>query len=179
MARVLVVEDEACLRRLLCESISGLGHDPEEARDGLEALECFRRGAYDAVVTDLTMPRMDGIELTRRLRSLDPGIAVLMVTGQGSLDLMVRAVNRGIQDYLRKPFPLADFEQTVERALQARGRGGAVRSGRRPGRALRWSLVVLAGVLAGWLAWRLWQQESGMRELARRIDRVEVAAPGR
>jgi CheY-like chemotaxis protein len=175
MGRVLVVEDEPAVRRVLCESIAGLGHEAAEAGDGMEALERFRGGRYDAVVTDLAMPRMDGIELARRLKALDPGVAVLMVTGEESLDVMVRAVNLGISDYLRKPFPLATFARTVERALP--------RGGPRPGRrrasartAARWALLAVSA-LAVLLAWRVWQQEAGLRALARRVDRFEEAAP--
>ena len=177
MARVLVVEDEPGTRRVLCESISSLGHEPDEARDGLEALERFRAGAYDVVVTDVAMPRMDGIELTRRLKAMEPGLAVLVVTGQASLDLMVRAVNRGISDYLRKPFSIRTFERTVERALHRRGEGAAAEAPpSRRGRTLGWIAMILAGVLLALVAWRALQQEAGLRELSRRMEQVERRA---
>ena len=172
-----MVEDEAGTRRVLCESIASLGHDPDEACDGIQALERFRTGAYDVVVTDLVMPRMDGIELTRRLKAMDPGVAVLMVTGQASLDLMVRAMNRGISEYLRKPFCIDTFEESVERALNRRG-GGVARADRETARHrwLRWAVMVLAASLLAVFAWRAWQQEVGLRELARRVEPMERQA---
>jgi len=173
MARVLVVEDEPDARRVLCESVHGLGHQADAACDGIEALERFRDGRYDVVITDMAMPRMDGIELTSRLKSLDPSVAVLMVTGQGSLDLMARAVNRGIADYLRKPLRLATLEETVQRTLGRRGLAVIPRGPARWSRLTRWLLFALAGVVALLFLWRVWQQESDMRALARRVEGIE------
>lgn len=178
MARVLVVEDEGDTRQVICELLSSLGHEPAEARDGMEALERFQEDAYDIVVTDMAMPRMDGIELTRRLKAMDPGLPVLMVTGQGSLDLMVRAVNRGISDYVRKPFRLRTFEKTVERALNRRGGSSPGDAGTgRWSRILRWLLVILAAGFVVAFAWSAWQQEAGLQELARKV--VPTAGPSR
>ena len=173
MARVLVVEDEPHARQVLCESILGLGHHAEAAADGVEALERFRAGQYDVVITDMVMPRMDGIELTSRLKSIDPSVAVLMVTGQGSLDLMARAVNRGITDYLRKPLRLTTLEETVQRTLSRRGVDVAAVEPRRSSRLLRWLLLALLALTAMSLLWGMWAQESGLRALTRRIEQIE------
>ncbi|MGD8375927.1 MAG: response regulator [Acidobacteriota bacterium] len=177
MARVLVVEDEAGTREVLCASIAALGHDPDHARDGIEALERFRTASYDMVVTDLAMPRMDGIELTRRLRETHPGVAVLMVTGQTSLDLMVRAVNRGISDYLSKPFPLGELERSVTRVLDRRGKAELRPAVRRRGRLLGWLLALLAVALLISVAWRAWAEDAGLHELSRAVAVLPPRAP--
>ena len=86
MASILIVDDEASVREILRESVSVLGHQSEEASDGMEALERFRAKRFDVVITDLSMPRLVGIELTRRLRRLYPNLPVMVVTGRTSLD---------------------------------------------------------------------------------------------
>ena len=165
---------------MLCESVSGLGLQAEEASDGLEALERFREGRFDMVITDLSMPRMDGIELTHRLKSLDPGVAVLVITGQSSLDLMARAMNQGIVDYLRKPFRFSVLEKTVRRALAHRGSGlpheapSAPPVSRVDSSRMKVILVWVSVLLALLCMWRLWVQEGELQALANRIDGMQT-----
>ena len=151
MARVLVVEDDAEVRGVVCSTLRALGHHPEPAVDGREALRIFGVRRCDAVVTDIAMPHMDGLELTERLHALAPALPVLILTGRGSLQAMARAVNGGVVEYLQKPYRAAALESALHRALPAPGSADALASARR-----RWGLVAAVGVLAAaWLAWRL------------------------
>lgn len=170
MARVLIVEDDPGVRDLLCEALRGLGHEAEAAGDGVAALHRFGERRFDVVLTDLVMPRMDGIELTGRLRAVDPQLPVLMLTGQGSLDLMARAVNRGIADYIRKPFRLASLEQALARVLDAQRPAAARPRPRRRRTVLRLLATLAVLALAAWGAWRftLSLEREGRREAAAR-----------
>lgn len=121
MTRILIVDDEASAREIIRESVCLLGYQVDEAGDGEEALERFREHRHDVVITDLSMPNMDGIELTHQLHQMDPMVPVLMLTGRSSLDLKAMAWSRGVVDYLQKPFRLSHLEVTLERVLRSRG----------------------------------------------------------
>jgi CheY-like chemotaxis protein len=118
---VLIVDDETGDREILRESVSSLGYRTEEAKDGLEALERFRNHRCDVVITDLVMPRMDGIELTHQLHEMDPLLPVLLVSGKSSHDLRAMAWSRGISGYVPKPFRLRSLQDTLERVVMQRG----------------------------------------------------------
>ena len=79
-ARILVVDDDPEVLEALCQMLAELGHVPDSARDGKEALGRYRIGAYDLMITDLTMPKMNGIELIRRLRAIDPTLRIILLT---------------------------------------------------------------------------------------------------
>lgn len=172
VARVLVVEDDGEVREVICQALRALGHHPEPAVDGREALRVFGLRRCDAVVTDLAMPHMDGLELTERLHLLVPTLPVLMLTGRGNLDAMARAVNRGVVEYLRKPYRAGDLESALRRALPA---SRVAESSSRPRR--RWHLwAAVAAIAAGWLAWRLAAAPEPQRPTAARLA-VTATAP--
>lgn len=76
--RILVVDDDEGVRDVVCDALTELGYAAEPARDGADALGRFRPGRYRLVVTDLAMPAMNGLQLTHRLRALDPAVPILM-----------------------------------------------------------------------------------------------------
>jgi CheY-like chemotaxis protein len=78
--RVLVIDDDQYVRMLLCDLLSAWGYDPVAAADGAEGLALFGRGGYDAVLTDLTMPNVSGLDVAATVRDLDPSVAVIMFT---------------------------------------------------------------------------------------------------
>ena len=121
-ARVLVVDDDAEIRTLLSRHLRRLGYTVEEAGDGEEALALVGKVVPDVVVTDMAMPRLDGLGLLKALRSTDPDLPVIVLTGQGSLDNAIHAMREGVLfDYLLKPLPdLALLEMAVRRALEVR-----------------------------------------------------------
>jgi len=80
-ARILVVDDEADVRDAVCEALTALGYAPDAAGGAAEALERFRPGRYDLVITDFGMPGMNGLQLARRLRALEPGLPITVFSG--------------------------------------------------------------------------------------------------
>lgn len=180
MAKILIVDDEAGAREVIRESVRVLGHEAEEATDGVEALERFRDRHYDIVITDLSMPRMDGIELTRQLHLMDPQVPVLMVAGRSSLDLEAMAWSRGVADYLSKPFRLSSLETTLERVVRSRGleppaeAAVVVPSGpiRRFSDLLPY-LLVLSAMLMLLMLWLYWEHLLDVQALSHLVGGVE------
>ncbi|HEU4636801.1 MAG TPA: response regulator, partial [Edaphobacter sp.] len=103
MERVLIVEDEIHARTGLTELIESWGYRTEGAADGVEGLEKAVAWNPAIVVTDLKMPRMDGMELLNRIGDLPNNMAVVMMTAQGSIESAVEAMRRGAFDYVPKP----------------------------------------------------------------------------
>jgi len=121
--RVLVVEDEVEIRTLLSRRLRRAGYAVEEAGDGQEALALVDREAPDVVVTDMSMPRLDGLGLLQELRRRDPDLPVIVLTGHGSFDNAIQAMREGtLFDYLLKPLEdLVLLDLSVRRALEVRG----------------------------------------------------------
>lgn len=103
MASVLVVDDEEGLREFLSECLQDDGHQVECAVDGVEALQRLRAASFAVVVTDLKMPRMDGMELLRKIRSEQPEVEVVMLTAHGGVESAIEATKLGVIEYLEKP----------------------------------------------------------------------------
>lgn len=120
MKRVLVVDDEADLRSMVCDALQMEGYATSEAADGLEALQVFRAVVPDAVLLDLQMPRQGGLATLRELRALAPEVPVIILSGHGDIATAVGAVRGGAFDYVEKP---PDFERialTLRQALDRR-----------------------------------------------------------
>jgi two-component system response regulator HydG len=118
--RVLVVDDDAGVRFTLKETLASLpGVEVDEAADGEIALEKLAAHACDLVITDLRMPRMDGLELVRRLQGLTHPPRVIVITAHGSERYAVEAMKAGAYDYFRKPFDVDELLAVVGRALEA------------------------------------------------------------
>ena len=118
MPRVLLVDDEPSVRAALRELVQGRGWEPLLARSGAEALELVDRA--DAVVTDFSMPEMDGMELLRTVHERDESLPVILLTAHGSERLAVRAIKAGAYEYVTKPFDVDEMLLAIERALEAR-----------------------------------------------------------
>jgi two-component system response regulator AtoC len=118
--RILVVDDEARMRRILEIMLRKVGHEVLSAGNGVEALTLFKRETTDLVITDLRMPEMDGLELLRRIRELDPDLPVIVITAHGTIDTAVTAMKNGASDYIQRPFDIDVLELAVARALNAK-----------------------------------------------------------
>ncbi|HEY8206683.1 MAG TPA: sigma-54 dependent transcriptional regulator [Myxococcaceae bacterium] len=116
-ARVLIVDDDPAMRYTLRSLIEDAGLDVEDATDGHAGLERLQAGGIDLVISDLRMPRMDGLELLRRVQALRPAPRVILVTGHGSERHAVEAIKLGALDYFRKPFENDEVMAVVQRAL--------------------------------------------------------------
>jgi len=108
MSRVLVVDDEPGIRTVVRDALEREGHEVATAIDGQDALEILAERAFDLVVTDLAMPRVDGLELVRELRK-DSGAPVLVLTVRGEEREKVRLLDAGADDYVTKPFGVAEL----------------------------------------------------------------------
>jgi two-component system, NtrC family, response regulator HydG len=116
--RALVVDDDAGMRFMLRDALVTAGLDVDEAQDGLAALERIGAGGYHLVITDLRMPRLDGLSLLRRLREMPSAPRVVLITAHGSEQHIVEALRLGVFDYLRKPCPIAELMAVVARATE-------------------------------------------------------------
>ena len=99
-----MVEDEASLRDGIVDLLTGDGHDVTAVGDGVAGVEAGLRDPFDLVLLDLMLPRLDGMEVCRRLRGARPGMPILMLTARGSEDDKVRGLMEGADDYVTKPF---------------------------------------------------------------------------
>jgi len=116
-ARILVADDERNLRRVLSAILERGGYEVVEAADGAEALDLL--GAeIDVVITDLKMPRTDGMTVLREVTRREPGIPVIMITAFGSVDNAVQSVKAGAFDYIEKPFDQEQIQQIVAKAVK-------------------------------------------------------------
>lgn len=115
---VLVVDDEEMIRFVLTEKLSESGYSVTTAVNGQDAVELFRDTAFDAVLLDLKMPGMDGIETLKELRSQDPDIPVIMVTAFGDIATAVEAIKRGAYDFVEKPPQINRIMVTLRRAIE-------------------------------------------------------------
>jgi two-component system response regulator MprA len=107
--RILVVDDDRAVRESLRRSLSFNGYSVELAQDGQEALELITRDRPDAVVLDVMMPRLDGLEVCRRLRSSGDDLPILVLTARDSVSERVAGLDAGADDYLPKPFALEEL----------------------------------------------------------------------
>ncbi|MEV7430791.1 MULTISPECIES: response regulator transcription factor [unclassified Nocardioides] len=107
--RVLVVDDDRAVRESLRRSLEFNGYDVHLATDGAEALAAIGRAAPDVVVMDVMMPRLDGIEATRALRAAGNDVPVLVLTARDAVGDRVEGLDAGADDYLTKPFALAEL----------------------------------------------------------------------
>ncbi len=128
VSQVLLVEDDPIVRLAYMKVLRTSGLDLETACDGVEALEKVRAGAFDAVVSDINMPRLSGIEFLRALRELSLDVPVVLVTGGPALETAVRAVEYGAYRYLTKPVDIEALAVTVRGAAEAGQRARERRS---------------------------------------------------
>ena len=118
--KVLVVDDEAVIRKGLCRVMEGRGYQAESSESGFEAIEKLQKAPFDIVITDLKMPGMDGIEVLRAIKILQPDVPVIMITGYSTVDTAVDAMKNGAFDYISKPFTPDQMIEMVEKALEQR-----------------------------------------------------------
>jgi two-component system response regulator MprA len=116
--RVLVVDDDAAVRDSLARTLRFEGHEVDTARDGQEALDRVRDGEPDAMILDVSMPTMDGLEACRRLRADGVLLPVLMVTARDSVGDRVAGLDAGADDYLIKPFALQELQARLRALLR-------------------------------------------------------------
>jgi two-component system response regulator MprA len=120
-ARILVVDDEPAVQNALSRALTLEHYDVASAGDGLQALEMLGSSPYEAIILDIAMPRMNGLEVCKRLRDGGDGTPVLMLTARGEVDDRVAGLDAGADDYLIKPFALRELLARVRALLRRAG----------------------------------------------------------
>lgn len=118
MAKILVVDDEKAIRRSIREILEFEKHQVEEAEDGAKGLEAALKGAFDLILSDVKMPKVDGLEFLQKLQESGIAAAVIIISGHGNIDTAVEAVKKGAYDYLAKPIDLNRLLVSVRNALE-------------------------------------------------------------
>jgi nitrogen regulation protein NR(I) len=139
--QVLIVDDEPNLRKILSVQLSRDGYDVLTAEDGEQGLAQLRDHHIDLVITDLKMPKVDGMTLLRRALQEDPDLPVVMITAHGTVDTAVEALKIGAFDYLTKPFDKDEVRQIVAKALKTRQLAGAEASGGQTAPGARFGII--------------------------------------
>ena len=115
--KLLLVEDEDIIRAAMARWLVAAGYCADEASTGEEGLEKLGQGGYDLLLVDLGMPGIDGFEFLRRAREIDSRAGVLLITGYGSTETAMHAIDVGVQGFLMKPFPPEELTIAVSRTL--------------------------------------------------------------
>jgi DNA-binding response OmpR family regulator len=116
-ARILLVDDEQSIQTLLSYPLRKDGYHVTSVLDGGEAVQRFEEGRFDLVILDLMLPRLDGVEVCRRLRSRSQ-VPIIMLTAKGSETDKVAGLEVGADDYITKPFSMREFRSRVKAALR-------------------------------------------------------------
>jgi two-component system, NtrC family, nitrogen regulation response regulator NtrX len=117
MPDILIIDDEKAIRKTLTEILSFEGYKIDEASDGEEGLKRFRDKAYDVVLCDIKMPKLDGIEFLQKAGEINPDIPIIMISGHGNIETAVEAVKKGAYDYISKPPDLNRLLITIRNAM--------------------------------------------------------------
>ncbi|NVM78436.1 signal transduction histidine kinase [Duganella sp. SG902] len=119
-ARILVVDDQVTHLRALCDILGRHDFDTTGCSTGEAALAELKHHPFDLLLTDLVMPGIDGLSLVEAARKLDPEIACIIMTGEGTVDTAIKAMKIGVLDYIVKPFKAASLLPVLERAIESR-----------------------------------------------------------
>ncbi len=120
MEKILVVDDEQSLREVLSIMLKRAGYTVTSAADGEEAIEHLNKEIFDLVITDLRMPKVDGMEILKAVKSASPETVVLVITAFATADSAVEAMKHGAYDYLTKPFQVDEVQLIIRNALEKR-----------------------------------------------------------
>ena len=120
MGRILVADDHDALRRALVRALGQAGHEVDEAADGNQAIERLHSATFDVVLSDLKMGGSDGLDVLRSAKTLQPSVAVILMTAFGSVGTAVEAMKIGAFDFVQKPFEIEEMELKIEKALEMR-----------------------------------------------------------
>ena len=117
LQRILIAEDEGSNREFLTEFLTAEGYEVVAAEDGLKAMERLKEGYFHLILTDLKMPKADGIQVLKKAKELSPETAGIVFTGYATIESAVEAMKAGAYDYITKPFNLEEIKIVITRAL--------------------------------------------------------------
>ena len=118
MYQILVIEDEQRVANLLKAGLEEFGYQAMVAFDGVMGLRLFKSNAFDLVISDIVLPKMDGFELCKEIRALNPGVPILMLTALGSTDDKLEGFDAGADDYMVKPFDFRELNARINVLLK-------------------------------------------------------------
>lgn len=118
MPRILVIDDEKSIRNTLKDVLEYEKYEVDLAEDGATGIDMFSQGSYNAVLCDIKMAKMDGIEVLQRLFDISSDVPVIMISGHGNIDTAVDAIKKGAFDFLEKPLDLNRLLITIRNALE-------------------------------------------------------------
>lgn len=127
MENVMIVDDEQDITEMMSETLDLWGYNAITALDGEDALQKFRNSAVDLVITDLRLPKMDGIQLLEKIKDMNSATEVILFTGYPEVNSAIDAMKKGAFDYLIKPVDLSELKLKVERGLEKKSFGEAFR----------------------------------------------------
>ena len=139
--QVLIVDDEPNLRKILSAQLSRDGYEVMTAEDGEQGLALLKDHHIDLVITDLKMPKVDGMTLLKRALELEPELPVILITAHGTIDTAVDALKSGAFDFVTKPFDKDEVRQIVAKALRTRELRGADATQVETGRGVRFGII--------------------------------------
>ncbi len=117
MAKILIADDAAFMRMRCAKLLTDNGFEVVEATDGQQAVELYQQTQPDAVLLDITMPNMDGLEALRQIKQINPKARVAMVTAMGQQSIVITAIKAGAMDFVIKPFEANRVLATVKKLL--------------------------------------------------------------
>jgi two-component system, NtrC family, response regulator AtoC len=123
--RILIVDDEPSIRKVLSAHLKRFGYEVETATDGEAAKALLQHQLFHLVVTDLKMPKMDGMELLSWAHERQPGLPMIMITAHGTIDAAVAALKHGAFDFITKPFDRDELQQIIDKALLTEARNAS------------------------------------------------------
>lgn len=115
---ILVVDDEPAYRKMLAELLEGMDYSVQTAADGEQAVKMAQKLGYDLVITDLSLPKMNGTQVLSAVKRANPDTPVILITGYATVDTAIEAMKLGAYDYIAKPFNIDRIELVIERALE-------------------------------------------------------------
>ncbi|MCK4469878.1 MAG: response regulator, partial [Desulfobacterales bacterium] len=118
MSRLLLIDDEEGIRNILSLSLRRDGYQVLTAEEGGKGIEMFRQNLPLIVLTDIKMPGMDGIEVLKRVKEIDPDTEVIVITGHGDMEVAIQALQLGASDFITKPVGDAILSVALKRAEQ-------------------------------------------------------------
>jgi anti-anti-sigma factor len=124
MEKILVIDDEKPTLMMFRLMLAAYGYDVLTAENGQEGLEVFIRERPSIVLTDIKMPGMNGIEVLKQIKAIDPSTEVIVITGHGDMDLAIQALNLDATDFINKPIQRHLLEQAIRRAEERRRLAG-------------------------------------------------------
>ena len=116
MAKILIIDDEKSIRNILTEILENEKYNVDSAESGIEGLKLVNKNKYDAILCDIKMPKMDGMEALKHIKKSSPDVPIVMISGHGDIEIAVETIKNGAYDYISKPLDLNKLLITIRNA---------------------------------------------------------------